>query len=165
MKHTAELRSLVTPNVAPMIVLAFAIAIGSLCAANSAFAATPHSSPKTCGYAGGPVCLSMPPMIEPWVYSAIAGFSGGPYYSVEEGVSGYITYVTTPPNLFCTATYLSDSTSVEGSEYGMPVTDEVALNFFATVFTNSTPPCSGSGDRTADLAGSRSDLPGDFRTT
>src|SRR5438067_2042158 len=44
------------------------LVVTALCLGSAALA-TPHATPKSCGYAGGPSCPATPPTVGPWFYS------------------------------------------------------------------------------------------------
>ena len=72
---------------------ALLILIGVSLPARDALSATPHSTPKSCGYVGAPACPSTAVTIPPWQYQAWHNSIVSPiYYNLGEAVQWQVAY-------------------------------------------------------------------------
>jgi RHS repeat-associated protein len=116
-------------------VFAFAIAITLPGAPKLVFAETP----KSCNYAGGSACPGPVVDITPWQYPTLV--SGPPLYSVAEAAAQFTSWVVTPPNTWCTASYTGSTAGVWGYNDGITVNHQFQMFFVGTSATNANPPC------------------------
>lgn len=106
MTHFAGLRVFVVPRMALAITFALLIALGSLCGGNSSFAGTPHSTPKSCGYQGGPTCPHAAVDISAYrYYGTGAGYTSPYYFDIGEVMPWFVAKSLSGG--WCNATYPS----------------------------------------------------------
>jgi RHS repeat-associated protein len=135
-------------------VLALSAIIFGLCLpSGSLFAQTPHSVPKTCGYAGGPTCPETAADLTNWQYYGQGGCCG-------PGPQGSLTPLLQYPanvNLesgFCSSTYTYVLTS-STSRYGIPVNNYYTATYSNVWSERLVPPCTYQGQDQASLLGTR----------
>jgi len=135
------LRFPVARRALPVIVFALAITIASFSVNNTVFAETP----KSCNYAGGPVCTTTAaPYLTPWEYSPPLN-TDPPYNSVAEVGYRFAAVEMRPPTTWCSDVY--DKTvdnGSQGSEYGADIRHFYTVYLSYVAATNSTPPCSST---------------------
>src|SRR5438552_3747768 len=143
----ASTRKVLQIKVTTWLAALFALS-GAALPALSLKAQTPHSVPKSCGYAGGPTCPASAPFISPWTYRGTSFLMSSQFFnSIPEVVSWFQATVESGPSGWCTATY-QGTTDLNQDSYqdGILVTDSgLRLDFWATGDKNYTPPCSGGG--------------------
>jgi RHS repeat-associated protein len=97
MKSGTALRSVVRVRVLPTMVFAILLVVTSLTYESVGQAGTPFSTPKSCGYQGGPACPSTAVDISPWLYFNIGPGPTTPYLaSVGDVLSLIVAYETGP---------------------------------------------------------------------
>jgi len=128
-----------------MLFLALGIAIPM----QAAFSATPHSTPKTCGYEGGPSCPTQAPIITAWRYIPLSSFidENAPNgFGSEQGLISWFQTYYAPPS-FC-----SDAAQSPVLESSPPAayTDGVESRYYKSVTLNIVyspnlnPPCAST---------------------
>jgi len=144
---------------AASVAFALLLSIGFLCTSTEVLAGNPLSSPKSCGYAGGPACPAPAPIVTPWVYRGTSNALGGAtFYSVSELVSYWISWETNPgaPGYgeYCTLTETGQSApTIEGDAYNVPASESI------TVYGSGTYWNSYSVSNRAALQTGRPELP------
>jgi RHS repeat-associated protein len=118
----------------PLICAALAALISSALIDDAAFAGTPFSQPRTCGYVGGPSCPETPLIFAPFYYIAEGWAIPVPqqwFSSVNEFVTWFQGDVAPGyPKGWCAAPYLG--TTVAGSpsyQYGQLVQQDLTVEF------------------------------------
>jgi hypothetical protein len=122
-----------------VVITAFALSIAlvSLCAGNSAFAGTPHSSPKSCGYPGGPPCRVPAPIISPWQYIAQnPQVAGNPRFnSVSDLEAGWTAIIL---QMDCSVSYDAPTDTGQNSySYGVLASDILAVTDHIVYYNGS----------------------------
>jgi RHS repeat-associated protein len=141
---------------------ALLILIGVAFPAHDALSGTPHSTPKSCGYGGGPNCPSSAVDVTQWRY--VGQYGTSPWYGSASEVMSYIvnTY-TTPPGTWCTGSFTTPTVSSSSAEYGITIYEQLNSTLTVVGFTNLNPPCQSTptsnlpkvvlGNRTASCPG------------
>jgi hypothetical protein len=129
-----------------------ALVVTALSPVYEAVSATPHSTPKSCGYQSGPACPLSAPTIGPWLYQATnPQLLGNPdFYSVAEVEAAWTNYLVTQAKA-CSVSFgtpADQSPSSDGYSYGVLTSiPYMAMPDTVVTASNGTPPCSYPGER------------------
>ena len=136
--------------------------LGASCVSTT-MAQTPHSVTRTCGYAGGPSCPALPPVVTPWTFSGYwFASTSPPMHSLAEVEAWMVsTYKQGHPN-FCSMTLTSTVEAPGNPVYsstwgGLETQNTVGLTWQVTVtYPAGAPPCSDTEPETASVTQTRS---------
>jgi RHS repeat-associated protein len=131
---------------APLILVLGLVSVNS----GGAFADTPHSAPRTCGYSGAPSCPTTTPDISAWRY-----WPGGPFYYVhnpnwfttEQGLANwFLSYYTPIPGSTDCSDTLQPPTEMPPLQYsdGILIDDDRRVTVLIVYATTLNPPCASS---------------------
>ena len=124
-------------------------------------AATPHSTPRTCGAPGMPACPPAPPVPSPWIYFSDPNpVPNNGWHSIADIVPWYVsTHVSSGFGNWCSATFTGTTETVNGwgppaqsFQWGILVRDEYVMSFSDT---RAVPACNISFTSTVDVLATR----------
>jgi RHS repeat-associated protein len=125
---------------------ALLILIGVSFPTRDALSGTPYSTPKSCGYQGGPACPSTAINVTNWDFYLTGGDFGaggnpGPWGNATEVMQTVASsYLST--GLYCTFVYTPPSlTTIHNYEYGIPAVEYWNSTVTYTASPASNPPC------------------------
>jgi RHS repeat-associated protein len=140
------------PRVAAIALL---VLIGASFPERAAFSGTPHSTPRSCGYAGGPACPSAAVDVSNWQYVATYGFGPG----ITGPFSSPTGVMIATANRYLSGGYCTFNFSITGPvspetyQYGILAT---AYYDSANNYTWGEPTCTyGPGNEGTQMVGDR----------
>jgi RHS repeat-associated protein len=132
------------------------VALAALGLDGQAFAQTPHSVTKTCGYEGGPGCPSTAVTLTNWQYweDTLVGSSPGPWASPSEAMQDISSYYLAHHPTYCSGNFTAPSPSGSpGLSYGIPT----GQFYTSTItFIYATPSCPTNWVQPNQIEGLRS---------
>ncbi len=153
MKAITRLRIAFASRALPIFASVLILAAGLLGYENVSEAGTPYSTPKSCGYVGGPACpaaaIDVPNMQYIVNYGAYGGGGPGPYSSPTEAMQQVVNYFLGPAG-YCTFTYTLSAPYSQGYTYGILASDYYSAPVNTTWSKNLNPSCTFSDDTHGD---------------
>jgi YD repeat-containing protein len=149
LKRITAMRGVLGYRLLRTIVFGFLLAVVWPTYENVTQAGTPFSTPKSCGYQGGPACPDAGPDISPWIWKGGSGpIPGAPFNSLAELEAAYAAEETTPPGDLCSVTFTGEGPPVVLSQnYGIVTGNQIELYLDSTFYNGSgygSQPCSHS---------------------
>src|SRR5579864_7644337 len=120
--------------------IAMLVVIGASFPSRDALSGTPHSTPKSCGYVGGPGCPSTAVDVTPWQYQTWHNsIVSPPFYSLGEAVQWQVAYTQGQPQV-CGGVSATNPTYVPPpthTQYGTPTQENYNSGSITYTFTTS----------------------------